>query len=196
MMNISEQIIEFAKENNGIITTADISKKGILRGNLKNLVDTGKLEKTGRGVYILPEIWEDEFVNLQVRFKKGVFSNETALFLWDLTDRTPNKYHMTFPESYNLTNVKKEGIICSTVKREWYDLGLVCVKSPGGNVITAYSMERTLCDILRKGVDIGIVAEAYKRYVSRRDKNIPQLSEYAKKFRIEERVRRYLEVLI
>ncbi len=196
MMNISEQIIEFAKENNGIITTADISKKGILRGNLKNLVDTGKLEKTGRGVYILPEIWEDEFVNLQVRFKKGVFSNETALFLWDLTDRTPNKYHMTFPESYNLTNVKKEGIICSTVKREWYDLGLVCVKSPGGNVITTYSMERTLCDILRKGVDIGIVAEAYKRYVSRRDKNIPQLSEYAKKFRIEERVRRYLEVLI
>lgn len=195
-MNISEQIIEFAKENNGIITTADISKKGILRGNLKNLVDTGKLEKTGRGVYILPEIWEDEFVNLQVRFKKGVFSNETALFLWDLTDRTPNKYHMTFPESYNLTNVKKEGIICSTVKREWYDLGLVCVKSPGGNVITTYSMERTLCDILRKGVDIGIVAEAYKRYVSRRDKNIPQLSEYAKKFRIEERVRRYLEVLI
>lgn len=196
MMNISEQIIEFAKENNGIITTADISKKGILRGNLKNLVDTGKLEKTGRGVYILPEIWEDEFVNLQVRFKKGVFSNETALFLWDLTDRTPNKYHMTFPESYNLTNAKKEGIICSTVKREWYDLGLVCVKSPGGNVITTYSMERTLCDILRKGVDIGIVAEAYKRYVSRRDKNIPQLSEYAKKFRIEERVRRYLEVLI
>ena len=147
-INISEQIIEFAKANNGVITTADISRKGILRGNLKNLVDTGKLEKTGRGVYILPEIWEDEFVNLQVRFKKGVFSNETALFLWDLTDRTPNKYHMTFPESYNLTNVKKEGIICSTVKREWYDLGLVRVKSPGENIITTYSMERTLCDIL------------------------------------------------
>ena len=183
-INISEQIIEFAKANNGVITTADISRKGILRGNLKNLVDTGKLEKTGRGVYILPEIWEDEFVNLQVRFKKGVFSNETALFLWDLTDRTPNKYHMTFPESYNLTNAKKEGIICSTVKREWYDLGLVRVKSPGENIITTYSMERTLCDILRKRteVDTGIAAEAYKRYVDRKDKNIPQLSEYAKKF--------------
>ena len=197
-INISEQIIEFAKANNGVITTADISRKGILRGNLKNLVDTGKLEKTGRGVYILPEIWEDEFVNLQVRFKKGVISNETALFLWDLTDRTPNKYHMTFPESYNLTNAKKEGIICSTVKREWYDLGLVRVKSPGENIITTYSMERTLCDILRKRaeVDTGIAAEAYKRYVDRKDKNIPQLSEYAKKFRVEERVRRYLEILI
>lgn len=197
IVNISEQIIEFAKENNGIITTADISRKGILRGNLKNLVDTGKLEQTGRGVYILPEIWEDEFVNLQVRFKKGVFSNETALFLWDLTDRTPNKYNMTFPESYNLTNVKKEGIICSTVKREWYNTGLISVKSPGKNMIITYNMERTLCDILRKRkeVDIGIIAEAYKRYMTRKDKNIPQLSEYAKQFKVEERVRRYLEVL-
>lgn len=197
-INISEQIIEYAKNNNGVITTADISKKGILRGNLKNLADTGRLEKTSRGVYILPEIWEDEFVNLQARFKKGIFSNETALFLWDLTDRTPNKYNMTFPASYNLTNAKKEGIICSTVKLEWYDLGLVHVKSPGENMIITYSMERTLCDILRKRkeVDVGIVAEAYKRYVIRKDKNIPKLSEYAKKFHVEEKVRRYLEVLI
>lgn len=72
------------------------------------------------------------------------------------------------------------------------------MKSPGENIITTYSMERTLYDILRKRteVDIGIVAEAYKRYMDRKDKNIPQLSEYAKKFRVEERVRRYLEILI
>ena len=105
---------------------------------------------------------------------------------------------MTFPESYNLTNAKKEGIICSTVKREWYDLGLVRVKSPGENIITTYNMERTLCDILRKRteVDTGIAVEAYKRYVAGKEKNIPLLSEYAKKFRVEERVRRYLEVLV
>ena len=72
------------------------------------------------------------------------------------------------------------------------------MKSPGENIITTYSMERTLYDILRKRteVDIGIAAEVYKRYVDRKDKNIPQLSEYAKKFRVEERVRRYLEILI
>ena len=36
-----------------------------------------------------------------------IFSNETALFLLDLTDRTPNRFDMTFPATYNLTNVKK-----------------------------------------------------------------------------------------
>ncbi len=197
-MNVSDKIIQLAKENNGVVTAAILSDKGILRGNLKKLVDEGKLEKTARGVYILPEIWEDEFVNLQARFKKGVFSNETALFLWDLTDQTPNRYDMTFPHNYNLTNVKSEGVNCSRVKQEWYDEGKTQLESPGGNRITVYNMERTLCDILRKrgGINTGIITEAFKRYTARNDKNIPLLSEYAKMFRVEEKVRSYLEVLL
>ncbi len=197
-MNISEQIMQLARENNGIITTAILSEQGILRGNLKKLVDSGKLEKTARGVYILPEIWEDEFVNLQARFRKGIFSNETALFLWDLTDRTPNRYDMTFPETYNLTNAKSEGILAYTVKKDWYDLGMTEVTSPSGNTIQVYNMERTLCDILRKrgGVDTGVITNAFRTYASRKEKNIPLLSEYGKKFHVEEKVRRYLEVLI
>lgn len=197
-MNISDQIIQLARENNGVITTSDLSEKGILRGNLKKLVDTGRLEKTARGVYILPEIWEDEFVNLQARFKKGIFSNETALFLWNLTDQTPNRYDMTFPDNYNVTNAKNEGISCSRVKKEWYKEGEVQKRSPGGNKVIAYNMERTLCDILRKrsGIDTGVITEAFKCYTARKDKNIPLLSEYAKIFRVEEKVRRYLEVLI
>ena len=197
-MNVSDKIIQLAKENNGVVTAAILSDKGILRGNLKKLVDEGKLEKTARGVYILPEIWEDEFVNLQARFKKGVFSNETALFLWDLTDQTPNRYDMTFPHNYNLTNVKREGVNCSRVKQEWYAEGKTQLESPGGNRITVYNMERTLCDIIRKrgGINTGIITEAFKRYTARNDKNIPLLSEYAKMFRVEEKVRSYLEVLI
>lgn len=197
-MYVSEQIVQYAKENNGIVTAAALSKMRILRGNIKKLVDDGKIERTARGVYILPEIWEDEFVNLQARFKKGIFSNETALFLWDLTDRTPNRYEMIFPHNYNLTNAKNEGVNCSRVKLEWYIEGKMQIESPSGNKITAYNMERTLCDILRKrgGTDTGVITEAFKRYVIRKDKNIPLLSEYAKKFRVEKKVRCYLEVLI
>lgn len=197
-MNVSDKIIQLAKENNGVVTTAILSEKGILRGNLKRLIDEGKLEKTARGVYILPEIWEDEFVNLQARFKKGIFSNETALFLWDLTDRTPNRYDMTFPHNYNLTNARNEGVNCSRVKLEWYTEGKTQTESPGGSTITVYNMERTLCDILRKrgGVNTGIITEAFKGYVSRKDRNIPLLSEYAKMFHVDEKVRNYLEVLI
>ena len=68
----------------------------------------------------------------------------------------------------------------------------------GGNTVRAYSVERTLCDILRphSRVDIQIVTEAFKRYTSRSDKNIPILSEYAKILKVETRLRSYLEVLL
>ncbi|MBD5501364.1 MAG: transcriptional regulator [Lachnospiraceae bacterium] len=197
-MGAIEEIIKMAKENNGIVTTAMVVSAGFSRGNIKYLVDKGMIEKSARGVYILPEVWDDEIFNLQNRFKRGIYSHETALFLWDLTDRTPNRYHMTFPVNYNLTRPKEENIRCVQCKKALYDLGIAEVITPGGNRVRAYSVERTLCDILRpqSRVDIQIVTEAFKRYASKPDKNIPTLSEYAKILKVETRLRSYLEVLL
>lgn len=197
-MGATEEIIKMAQGNNGTVTTAMVVAAGFSRGNIKYLVDKGMIEKSSRGIYILPEVWEDEIFNLQNRFKRGVYSHETALFLWDLTDRTPNKYHMTFPMNYNLTNPKKENIRCVQCKKEIYDLGIEEVTTPGGNAVRAYSAERTLCDILKphSRVDIQVATEAFKRYVSNSNKNIPVLSEYAKLLKVETKLRSYLEVLL
>jgi len=194
----TEEIIKMAKGNNGTVTTAMVVAAGFSRGNIKYLVDKGMIEKSSRGIYILPEVWEDEIFNLQNRFKRGIYSHETALFLWDLTDRTPNRYHMTFPMNYNLTNPKKENIRCVQCKKEIYDLGIEEVTTPGGNIVRVYSVERTLCDILKthSHVDIQVVTEAFKRYAANSNKNIPVLSEYAKLLKVETKLRSYLEVLL
>ena len=198
IVGATEEIIKMAKENNGTVTTARVVAAGISRGNIKYLVDKGMIEKSARGVYILPEVWDDEIFNLQSRFKRGIYSHETALFLWDLTDRTPNRYHMTFPANYNLTNPKEENVQCVQCTEALYELGIANAMTPGGNEVRAYSMERTLCDILRphSRVDIQIVTEAFKRYANRSDKNIPVLSEYAKMLKVETKLRTYLEVLL
>ncbi len=197
-MGVAEAIINIAKKNNGTVTTAMVVAAGFSRGNIKYLVDKGRIEKAARGVYILPEVWEDELFNLQNRFKRGLYSHETALFLWDLTDRTPNRYHMTFPVNYNLTKPKQENIRCVQCKKEFYNLGISEVITPGGNTVRAYSVERTLCDILRphSHVDIQIVTEAFKHYATRSNKNIPVLSKYAKVLKVEPKLRSYLEVLL
>lgn len=198
MVGKTEEIIKMAKENNGTVTTEMVVAAGISRGNIKYLVDKGMLEKSARGVYILPGVWSDEIFNLQSRFKRGIYSYETALFLWDLTDRTPNRYHMTFPANYNMTKPKEENIRCAQCKDDLYDLGVVQVLTPGGNIVRTYNAERTLCDILRPHsyVDIQVVTDAFKRYAIRIDKNIPVLSEYAKSLKVEKRLRAYLEVLL
>lgn len=87
-MDHSREILNLAKQNNGIVTTAMVVSAGIPRGSLKYLADKGSLEWASRGVYILPEVWDDEFINLQSRYKCGIFALETALFLSNLTDRT------------------------------------------------------------------------------------------------------------
>ena len=197
-MNYSQKILKIAQQNNRIITTEMVTAIGIPRGSLKYLADRGELERTSRGVYTVPGVWEDEFVNLQSRYKRGIFSLSTALFLCDLTDRTPEKYHMTFPGTYNLSGPKAEGILCCSAKEPFYSLGIEKMLTPGGNAVRAYSAERTLCDILRtkNHTDIQIVSEAFKRYVADKKKNIPMLSEYARLLKVEEKLRSYLEVLL
>ncbi len=198
IMTDSQKLLDLAHMNNGIITASMVVEAGISRGILKYLSDIGSLEKTTRGVYILPEVWEDEFVNVQSRFKRGIFSLETSLFLCDLTDITPGKLHMVFPATYNLSAPKREGIICCGSKEPLYSLGMTDLTTPGGNTVKGYCAERSLCDVLRprNHTDVQIITTAFKTYASRKEKNIPMLSEFAHELRVEDRLRSYLEVLL
>lgn len=196
-MTNSEKIIQAAQSNGGTITTEQVNKMKIHRGILKSVVEKGLLERSSRGVYILPSKLDDEFYNLQTRFKRGVFSNVSALYLLHFTDRTPIKFDMTFPASYNTSLIKNE-IIAHRVKKKLYEKGIISVKTPAGNDVNVYCIEHTLCDILqaRYAIDIQIITNAFKRYANYKNKNIPLLSEFAKMSRVENKVRQYLEVLI
>lgn len=197
-MTTADKILRLAEENNGTVTSSMVTAAGFSRSVLKYLCDNGKLERSGRGVYILPEVWDDEIYILQTRYKRGVFSHDTALFLWGLTDRTPNRYCMTFPSAYNISSAKKDNIKLSQSVESLYELGLTEIKTPAQNTVKVYNRERTLCDILRKGsrTDIQIITQAFKEYVKLPDKNIALLSEYSERLKVSEKVRSYLEVLI
>lgn len=191
-------ILQIAKKNNGTITTKQVVALGFSRGTLKYLTDTKKLERVSRGIYVLPEFLEDEFFCIQNRFKRGIFSHDTALFLLGLSDRTPNFFCMTFPKSYNATAPRKENIRVFQSTNNLYNLGIVEVKSPSGNIVKVYSAEKTLCDILKTSshTDIQSISLAFKEYLKLPKKNIPLLSEYAKTLKVNDKIRSYLEVLL
>ena len=197
-MTYAKQILNMAHANNGVVTSTQVTKAGILREHLRGLVDSGLLERSERGVYIVPNVFDDEMFNLQTRYKRGIFSHDTALFLLDLTDRTPVKYSITFPLGYNTRGLKSENVKCYRIKDALYDLGIIDIKSPGGNPIHCYSAERTLCEILksRSNSDIQVVTDAFKRYTKQDSRDIHQLSKFANLFRVEKRLRAYMEVLL
>jgi len=197
-MNFREQVISITKENNGFITSTQITDAGIQRRVLSELVKSEQLYRVERGIYALPETWEDEMFFLQYRFAKGIFSCETALYLHGLSDRTPISYTMTFPHGYNTHSVKRSGINVKLVVPEIYKLGITELTSLCGNPIRVYDKERTLCDIVKGNntCDISLVNQAMKAYALSGEKNVNRLISCAEQLRVKPKILRYMEVLL
>lgn len=193
-----QDILELAKGNGGLVTTAQIVDSGIPRARISDMVKSDELTRIQRGVYCLTDVWEDEFLATQLRFPKGVFSDGTALYLLGYTDRTPFKLSMTFPRSYRATKAREAGIEVRTCADDVLDLGLTTLKTPYGNEVEGYDLERTLCDMLRgrQDVDVQMLNPAMQQYVKSDGKNIQKLLEYASALGVERKMRNYLEVLL
>lgn len=193
-----KDILELAQTHGGLVTTAQVVDAGIPRARISDMVKSDELARVQRGVYCLPDAWEDEFLAAQLRFPKGIFSDGTALYLLGYTDRTPYKLSMTFPRSYRATKVREAGIEVRTCADDVLGLGLTTLKTPYGNEVEGYDLERTLCDMLRgrQDVDVQMLNPAMRRYVKNDSKNIQKLLEYASALGVERKMRNYLEVLL
>ncbi len=198
MSNYSDAIDQIIKKNKGFVTTTQITKLGIPRRCLSDMLAEGTICKAARGIYTLPEVWEDDLYFLQYRFSKGIFSHETALYLHSMTDRTPISYTMTFPTGYNTTSARKQGIITKTATVEDYGWGVVEVLSPCGNKIEVYDIERTLCDVVktRHGGDIQVTNQAMKSYAASKTKNVAKLMKYADALQVKSKILTYMEILL
>ena len=195
-MTYLEQITSIMNENNGFVTSMELTKLGIPRIYLKKLRDDGVLEMIDRGIYIDNNCFEDEMYVLQCKYSKGIFSHDTALFIHGYSDRTPAKYTLTFPAGYHCSSLKKKNIIDKYCIKENYEIGIITVQSPFGNKINVYNLEKSLCDSIKAGVDIQIVNSAMRKYAQSKEKNLSLLFEYAEKIKVKKKVLNYMEVLL
>lgn len=197
-MSLPNELLEILQTNNGTITTAQANAVGISNERLRLLVMAEKLERVSRGVYISVDDFLDKMHVLQIRRPKMIYSHETALFLHNLTDRDPIVYSVTVPTGYNAKAMLADGLTVYSIKRDLHLLGVNQLKTIFGHHVTAYSMERTICDCLRSRnqMDIAVVTDAMKQYAKRKDKNLNILMEMAEIFRIAKPLRNYMEVLL
>lgn len=191
-------VVDMAARGNGYVTSAQANEVGVPRRKLAEAVEAGRLVQVKRGLYALPDTWEDSFLVVQHRFARGIFSDETALFLHGATDRVPFSLTMTFPRSYNATAARETGIICRSCADDVLGLGATEITTPYGNVVRAYDLERTLCDLVRGQavIDTQIVIPAMRFYVKQPGRDPVRLVRYARSLGVEPKIRTYLEVLL
>jgi hypothetical protein len=138
----------------------------------------------------------DELFIFQIRYPKIVFSYETALNLLNLTDKIPDKIHLTVNHKYKF-NQKPENVHIYYVSNDILNLGVIEKKTNVGNFVRLYSAERTLCDFIKNktNMDPEVYINFVKTYPSYPDKDIHELFNIAQKMNIVQEVQDIMELV-
>ncbi len=195
---MNEKLHEAIQNYGGMISTRHVQDLGISRQTLNNYVRSGKIERVGSGIYMLPDTIEDDMYAVSLHSKWGIFSHDTALFLNHLAERTPFMHSITIPSNASVPKSVKQQCNCHYIKPELYLLGATVRATTFGHEVPCYDAERTICDLIRSRsrYSVELITDAVKAYASSSDKELNRLSEYAEQFHVLKALKPYLEVLL
>lgn len=195
---MKENLKSLIDKSNGYLLTSVASDYGYSRQNILYYAKVNNLIKVAQGIYITDNTWPDHLYILQLKNKDIIYSFETALYLHNLMEREPAYTEVTVKHGYNAMHLKNKGLKIRTSIPQFYNMGIEYVKTPFGNDVKTYDMERTICDIIKnkKYMDIQVFTYALKEYAKYKNKRIPVLMEYAEKLKVKDKVRLYFEVLL
>jgi len=147
MQTIEEKIIDFMKNNNGMVKTSELKPYGVDLKKLQRMANSGKIERIATGLYLHSDFIEDEYYITSYRVPKGIFSYESSLYLHKLSDENPTTLTLTIPSGWNSPLLKDKRYTFYYLKKDLWSLGKDFVKTPFGNQVPVYSKERTLSEI-------------------------------------------------
>lgn len=189
-MSNEDKIKDYLDKNYGYITTSEILNMNISKPLIKKYVENGLLRKVSHGLYIDSNLLQDDEYIFQKRYPEAIFSYNTALYFLNLSNRAPHKLEIT------LSNKKR--ISCDYevhyISDKYYDIGIIEIESMFGNPIRIYNAERSICDMLRNGdFELELQNTILRNYFRSKDKNLDKLLEYAKIFKIYDKVNTLVE---
>ena len=197
-MDYMAKLAAIAKTHGGIIETKIAAQHGVSKTTLYKLCKEDKIYRIVKGQYILPDDMQDELLSISKRSNRIIFSHETALYLHRISDRTPFEHTITAPSCCVPSASIKSECKVYYIKPELFQLGKTTLKTPAGNDVPAYDLERTVCDVIRSRNKLGTETflAALKLYAADPKKDLNKLNSYAKRMRVSNVLRQYLEVLL
>lgn len=187
-------------ENKGYLHAKDLTEKGIHRKYLSDLLKNEEIIKLKRGLYK----WNDEkfnslneLIDVAMIIPVGVVCLASALSYYELTTYSPLEYQIAIPNQKKIKNVSYPLINLYYFSKKYYREGIKEEKIDDYD-IKIYDIEKSLSDSFRYSYEIpkDILIESLKEYLSRSDRNINKLMNYAGGTSAEKKLTKYLEVLV
>ena len=184
----------------GIAKSADFVAAGIRAVDVVSLCNAGYLDRVRHGYYQMAEQSDaTEEQMLATLIPQGIVCVESALFHYGYSDFAPRKWSIAVPRSVSRTKLDVEALPVQTyfVQQDLYELGKTS-EDFHGVTLPVYDRERTICDCFkyRSRLDPELFSKARNAYVNDPQKNLRNLSIYAKKLRVYKKVVELMEVLL
>lgn len=186
-MELEKKLLDLSNEFNGLMTTKQLYEQGFTKRQIKNLENNNFIERISKGIYLYKDTFKDELKILQLENNRFVYSNETAAYLHDLTDRYPRYYSITTYSGYHLR--KSGDLKVYYVKKDLLDLGVCEIKNNAGNLVKVYDKERTLCDFIKNKnrIELQVYTEVIQNYFKGKVK-LNKITKYANQLGISSEV--------
>jgi predicted transcriptional regulator of viral defense system len=178
------------------MTRQELLDLGVSDSLMSRWVQTGKLNRVSRGIYSCEEDLMDIMYLLQQKYKRAIFSHESALYLHDLSDRIPETHVMTVYRNYNVKKNEITPVVFRYVDEKVHGLAVIEMNTIFGNRVKVYDVERTICDVIRSETKMEkyTVNVAIRQYA--KTAKFSKLMIYAKQMGIEKIVMKKIDVLL
>lgn len=199
-MNKKEIVEKVIINNGGIAKTADFVAEGIQNYEVAAFCKEGFIERIRRGFYQLPhsnQITEEQL--LQELLPQGIVCVESALFHYGYSDFAPREWSVAVPRtaSRSVKKIEEFPIKAYYIQKDFLKIGKV-EDSFNGITLSVYDRERTICDCFkyRTKLDNETFNKAVNAYAADKNKNLANLSRYAREMKLYAKVMNVMEVLL
>ena len=196
-----DELVSYIDAEGGVAYSSQLKGAGFSAGLISYVSEAGHIDRISRGIYCTPDVFEDDFLVIGARWRKCIFSHNSALYLNGLSDRLPSAQSVTVPRGYNPVRLIEEfpGIQIHWVRPDVYELGATNIITPSGNRVRCYKPERSIAELIRQrklsGVDAQLMRDAIGGYFNSREKDIHELARMCEVLGVRRELQVYLEVL-
>jgi predicted transcriptional regulator of viral defense system len=194
----TDQVLSLAHQK-GLIRSNDLNDAGIPRAYLTRLVQAGRLEKTGRGIYQLPDKPLTENAGMEIlatKVPQAVFCLLTALQYHGLTTQLPKQVWIAMPQGSHPPKIDYPPIKMIQCAPKHFVEGME-IHRRNEHEFKVYSVARTIADCFkhRNKIGLDVALEALRAALAQKKVNANDLWHFAKIDRVTNVMRPYLEAL-
>ena len=178
----------------------DLRELGLSYYKINKMVEQHLLSKMNNKMYenAIYSGDDSDYASAMAYIPKGVICMMSAARYYGLTNYLPDVVDVAIERDMKVSTLPEwPRLHIWYFPEKRYEAGIITEKDEGGE-FRIYNVEKTVVDILYYRNKIGIeeTREILKNYLSRADRNLPDLHRYADKLGCGKTLRTYMEVLL